>query len=416
MNLPPREVDPEKALRETERFWRAWCGRCAYHGEWREPVPRSLITLKGLTYAPTGGIVTAATTSLPEDVGGVRNWHYRYCWLRDATFTLFLLTGAGYLEEARSWREWLLRAVAGSPKQMQIMYGVRGERRLDEYEISWLGGYENSAPVRIGNAASNQKQLDVFGEVMNSMYHAHREGIENGAADWRLQSALMRFLESEWHKPDQGIWEIRGTAKHFTHSKMMAWVAFDRAIKLGVKRGHSVDGDLKRWRKIRDNIHQQVCKRGYNPKKKAFTQYYGSDQSDASILMMPLVGFLPATDERVRNTIQAVQRELVQDGFVLRYRPEKDQVDGLPGSEGAFLPCSFWLADCLHLIGRTDEARELFERLLALRNDLGLLSEEYDPKAHRQLGNFPQAFSHVALVNSAQILDEEPETTAHKSS
>jgi GH15 family glucan-1,4-alpha-glucosidase len=403
---PPREVDPEKALRKTERYWTDWSNRCEHHGEWREPVLRSLITLKGLTYAPTGGIVAAATTSLPEEIGGARNWDYRYCWLRDATFTLFALMGGGYLEEARSWREWLLRAVAGSPGQMQIMYGVCGERRLAEYTIDWLHGYENSAPVRIGNAASNQRQLDVYGEVMDSMYQAHRAGIETDDADWRMQAALTEFLESQWEQPDEGIWEVRGGAKQFTHSKMMAWVAFDRAVKLAESRESSADDEVKRWTKIRDEIHRQVCRRGYNRKVKAFTQYYGSDEMDASILMMPLVGFLPPTDERVQSTIEAVQRELLQDGFVLRYRASKNKVDGLPGPEGAFLPCSFWLANCLHLIGRTDEARELFERLLSLRNDLGLLSEEYDPIRKRQLGNFPQAFSHVAVVNTAQILSK----------
>jgi len=409
---PPREVDPEKALRETQRYWTDWSNRCEHHGEWREAVLRSLITLKGLTYGPTGGIVAAPTTSLPEEIGGVRNWDYRYCWLRDATFTLFALMGGGYLEEARSWREWLLRAVAGTPAQMQIMYGVCGERRLNEYTIDWLSGYENSAPVRIGNAASDQRQLDVYGEVMDAMYQAHCAGIETDEADWRMQVALMKFLESNWEQPDEGIWEVRGGAKQFTHSKMMAWVAFDRAIKLAKARHYSDGGDVERWRKIRDKIHRQVCRRGYNPRKKAFTQYYGSDEMDASILMMPLVGFLPPTDKRVQSTIEAVERELLRDGFVLRYRTKKKETDGLPGSEGAFLPCSFWLANGLHLIGRTDEARELFDRLLGLRNDVGLLSEEYDPVAKRQLGNFPQAFSHVALINSAQILGEKPGATA----
>lgn len=409
---PPREVDAEKALREAERYWNDWANRCQHHGEWREPVLRSLLTLKGLTYAPTGGIVAAATTSLPEEIGGVRNWDYRYCWLRDATFTLLALMGGGYLEEARSWREWLLRAVAGTPGQMQIMYGVRGERWLGERTIDWLAGYENSAPVRVGNAASNQRQLDVYGEVMDSMYQAHCAGIETDDADWRMQVALMKFLETTWEEPDEGIWEVRGGAKQFTHSKMMAWVAFDRAVKLAETRRNSGDRGVDRWRKVRDKIHRQVCRRGYNAKKKAFTQFYGSDEMDASILMMPLVGFLPATGERVRSTIEAVERDLLQDGFVLRYRAAKNKSDGLPGSEGAFLPCSFWLVNCLHLIGRTDEARELFHRLLDLRNDLGLLSEEYDPIAKRQLGNFPQAFSHVALVNTAQILGEQPEATA----
>jgi len=401
---PAREINPEHALRDTEEYWTSWSKQCCDQGPWREAVTRSLITLKGLTYAPTGGIVAAATTSLPEEIGGVRNWDYRYCWLRDATFTLVALIEAGYLEEARSWREWLLRAVAGSAAQMQIMYGVQGERRLDEFEIEWLSGFENSRPVRVGNAASEQFQLDVYGEVLDSMYRAHHAGIESSEIDWRLQAALINFLESKWQEPDEGIWEVRGDRQQFTHSKMMAWVAFDRAVKLIEECNCPGHQHLERWRKIRDEIHAQVCAQGYNAKKKAFTQFYGSEELDASLLMMPLVGFLPATDERVRQTIEAVERELMEDGFVLRYRPQANNVDGLPGSEGVFLLCSFWLADCLHLLGRTEDARALFERLLALRNDVGLLSEQYDPRAKRQLGNFPQAFSHTALVNTARIL------------
>jgi GH15 family glucan-1,4-alpha-glucosidase len=402
----PRAIHPEHALRQTEEYWTRWTKGCRAQGPWREAVVRSLITLKGLTYAPTGGIVAAATTSLPEEIGGVRNWDYRYCWLRDATFTLIALIEAGYLDEARSWREWLLRAAAGSAAQMQIMYGVKGERRLEEFEIDWLSGYEDSRPVRIGNAATKQFQLDVYGEVLDAMYRAHTAGIETNETDWRLQAALINFLESKWEEPDEGIWEMRGGRQHFTHSKMMAWVAFDRAVKL-IEHCHCAAGDnLERWQKIRDEIHAQVCARGYNAKKKAFTQFYGSEELDASLLMMPLVGFLPATDERVRHTIEAVERELVEEGFVRRYRPEANNLDGLPGSEGVFLLCTFWLADCLHLIGRTDDARNLFEKLLALRNDLGLLSEQYDPRAKRQLGNFPQAFSHVALVNTVRILGE----------
>jgi len=404
---PPRAIHPEHALQETEEYWQKWSSQCQAGGPWREAVVRSLITLKGLTYAPTGGIVAAATTSLPEEIGGVRNWDYRYCWLRDSTFTLVALMGAGYLEEACAWREWLLRAIAGTPSQMQIMYGVRGERRLEEYELPWLSGYENSKPVRVGNAASKQFQLDVYGEIMGSMYRAHRAGIEINETEWRMQVALMKFLESNWDKPDEGIWEVRGSRQHFTHSKMMAWVAFDRAVKLVKECNCVADEHLERWEKIRDRIHAEVCERGYNREKKAFTQSYGSDAMDASILMMPLTGFLPATDERVRNTVAAVQRELMVDGFVIRYRPQEKKVDGLPGREGVFLPCSFWLVDCLHLMGKTDEARELFERLLALRNDLGLLAEEYDPRAKRQLGNFPQAFTHVALVNTALGLSGE---------
>ncbi len=403
---PPKKVDPERALGQTESYWQKWSKGFAREGPWRDAVMRSLITLKGLTYAPTGGIVAAATTSLPEEIGGVRNWDYRYCWLRDATFTLLALMSAGYHEEACAWREWLLRAVAGSAAQMQIMYGVQGERRLAEYEIDWLSGYENSKPVRIGNAASSQSQLDVYGEVIDAMYQAHRAGLENSDADWRLQVALLEYLEGKWEKPDAGIWEVRGGAKQFTHSKVMAWVAFDRAVKLVHDCGCNADQNIERWKKIRDQIHREVCECGYNEKKKAFTQSYGSDAMDASILMMPIVGFLPPNDERVRNTIAAVERDLMEGGFVLRYRPQERKVDGLAGTEGVFLPCSFWLADCLHLIGRKKDARVLFERLLELRNDLGLLSEEYQPQEKRQLGNFPQAFSHVALVNTAAALSE----------
>ena len=400
----PRAINPEHALRDTVAYWKEWSGKCEPQGEWHEAVVRSLITLKGLTYAPTGGIVAAATTSLPEEIGGVRNWDYRICWLRDAAFTLYALMNAGYLEEARSWREWLLRAIAGSASQMQIMYGVHGERRLIEYEIPWLEGYENSKPVRVGNAASEQFQLDVYGEILGANYVAHRAGIQNSAADWRLQIELMEFLETKWREPDEGIWEVRGGRRQFTHSKMMAWLAFDRALKLVEHCDCAAEEHVERWAGIRDEIHRQVCERGYNPKKKAFTQFYGSEELDASLLMMPLTGFLPIEDERVVNTIEAIQRELVWDGFVLRYRTQGGNVDGLPGGEGVFLPCSFWLADCLHLMGRTAEARELFERLLSLRNDLGLLAEEYDPRAKRQLGNFPQAFTHVALINTANLL------------
>jgi GH15 family glucan-1,4-alpha-glucosidase len=411
---PARAINPDHALRDTEKYWQQWAQRCHRETPWDDAVVRSLITLKGLTYAPTGGLVAAATTSLPEEIGGVRNWDYRYCWLRDATFTLLGLIDAGYSDEAKSWREWLLRAIAGSASQMQIMYGVRGERRLDEYEIPWLSGYENSKPVRIGNAASNQFQLDVYGEVLDAMYQSHQAGIENREMDWRLQVELMRFLEANWQKPDEGIWEVRGGRKHFTHSKMMAWVAFDRAVKLVQECGCSAGENIKRWLNIRDQIHAEVCERGYSTTKKAFTQFYGSDVLDASVLMMPLIGFLPATDERLRGTIEAIERELMQDGFVLRYRPQEEGVDGLPGREGVFLPCSFWLADCLYLLGRKKEARELFERLLTLRNDLGLLSEEYDPIGKRQLGNFPQAFSHVALVNTARILTKKDAPAAQR--
>ncbi len=410
---PPKAVHAEHALRDTENFWNEWAGNCRVEHRWKDAVVRSLITLKGLTYAPTGGIVAAPTTSLPEQIGGVRNWDYRFCWLRDATFTLLALLHAGYQDEANSWREWLLRAIAGSPAQMQIMYGVRGERRLLEFELPHLAGYENSKPVRVGNAASEQFQLDVYGEVMDSVYQAHCAGLKTSEAAWRMQTALMRFLETAWEKPDEGIWEVRGGRRHFTHSKMMAWVAFDRAVKLVEGCDCEAEEHIERWREIRDQIHAQVCERGYHAKKNAFTQSYGSDALDASLLMMPLVGFLPPGDERVRNTIAAIERELVADGFVRRYLPEQ-AADGLPGGEGVFLPCSFWLADCLHLIGRTDEAEALFEGLLALRNDLGLLSEEYDPIAKRQLGNFPQAFTHVALVNTAQILSQKNAVAGHR--
>ncbi|MFN2474852.1 MAG: glycoside hydrolase family 15 protein [Chthoniobacterales bacterium] len=402
----PREVHAEHALADTESYWNDWASHCSLGGEWRDALVRSLVTLKGLTYAPTGGIVAALTTSLPEQIGGVRNWDYRYCWLRDATFTLVSLMEAGYLNEARAWRKWLLRAVAGTPAQMQIMYGASGERRLSEFELPWLTGYEGSQPVRVGNGAATQFQLDVYGEVLAAMYSADQAGIKSTEAEWRLLVALLQFLETKWEAPDHGIWEIRGEPQHFTHSKLMAWLAFDRAVKLVEECGCSAVDHLDRWREVRDKIHAQVCERGYNAKRKAFTQYYGSDELDASVLMMAHTGFLPPGDERFRNTVEAIERDLMEDGFVLRYRPEKQNVDGLPGTEGAFLLCSFWLADCLHLIGRKADARTLFERLLALRNDVGLLAEEYDPRAKRMLGNFPQAFSHVALINTARRLAE----------
>jgi GH15 family glucan-1,4-alpha-glucosidase len=404
---PPRKIDAEHALRDTEKFWNNWASRFQSKSRWRDAALRSLLVLKGLTYAPTGGLVAAPTTSLPEEIGGVRNWDYRYCWLRDATLILLVIMHAGYTEEANAWREWLLRAVAGSPAQMQIMYGVSGERRLNEYEIPWLTGYEKSTPVRVGNAASNQFQLDVYGEVIAAMFQAGRAGVKMTEPDWALMVALMKFLEAHWQDPDEGIWEVRGGRKHFTHSKMMAWVAFDRAIKMVQECGCAAAEHFERWQKVRAQIHAEVCSCGYNPKKKAFTQFYGSDALDASLLTMPLSGFLPASDERVRNTVEAIERELMHDGLVLRYLPHQCGVDGLPGREGVFLPCSFWLAMCWHLLDRKKEARELFERLLDLRNDLGLLSEEYDPTEKRQLGNFPQAFSHVALVACARHLSDE---------
>jgi GH15 family glucan-1,4-alpha-glucosidase len=404
---PPRKINPEHALSDTEVFWTVWAKQFRTENKWREAVVRSLITLKGLTYAPTGGLVAAPTTSLPEQIGGVRNWDYRYCWLRDAALILLVLMRAGYREEATSWRQWLLRAIAGSPMQMQPIYGVGGERRLDEFETPWLAGYEKSRPVRIGNKASNQFQLDVYGELLAAMWQADRAGIKTTEPDWALMVAIMKFLESHWQEPDEGIWEVRGGRQHFTHSKIMAWLAFDRAIRLIEDCKCAASEHLERWRKIRDQIHAQVCDLGYNTKKKAFTQVYGSDALDASLLTMPLVGFLSVSDERVRGTVEAIERELMRDGFVLRYRPQEKGIDGLPGTEGVFLPCSFWLANCWHLLGRKKEARELFERLLDVRNDVGLLSEEYDPRAKRLLGNFPQAFSHVALVSCARILGDE---------
>jgi GH15 family glucan-1,4-alpha-glucosidase len=412
--LPPKEVNVEDALRDTESYWHEWSQRYERTGPWQDAVMRSLITLKGLTYAPTGGIVAAPTTSLPERIGGPRNWDYRYSWLRDATFTLLALLSVGYQEEAKAWRQWLLRAIAGSASQTQIMYGVHGERRLNEFEVPWLSGYENSKPVRIGNAAANQFQLDIFGEVVDAMYNAHRAGIEMADPEWRMLVSLLDFLETKWNKPDCGIWEVRGRPRHFTHSKVMAWVAFDRAVKLVESCSCAANDHLERWKKLRDKIHHEVCRRGYNKKKKAFTQYYGSGAMDASVLTLPLVGFLPANDERIVNTIAAVERELFKDGFVVRYWPEEKKIDGLPGDEGVFLPCSFWLADCYHLIGRKKDARVLFQRLLDLRNDVGLLSEEYDPRKKRLLGNFPQAFTHVGLVNTAEMLSEKSEAASQQ--
>ena len=399
--LPPRPVDPWYSVETTAAWWEAWSAGCSYEGDHRDAVLRSLITLKALTYQPTGGIVAAPTTSLPEAIGGNRNWDYRYCWLRDATLTLEALMQGGYHEEAMAWRDWLLRAASGDVSRLQIMYGTAGERRLDEWEVDWLGGYEDSKPVRIGNAASGQYQLDVYGEVMSALHTACQFDGVTSRAMWDLQRALVEFIEKGWKEPDDGIWEVRGPRRHFTHSKVMAWVAVDRAVST-LESWPTLEGPTDKWRELRDEIHAEVCDKGFNKEKQAFTQYYGSDLLDASILMMPLVGFLPPEDPRVISTVEAVQRELVDDGFVLRYRTSDDgAVDGLTGREGAFLACSFWLVDCLHMIGRTEEAEAMFDRLLELRNDLGLLSEEYDPVLKRQVGNFPQAFSHVSLVNTA---------------
>jgi GH15 family glucan-1,4-alpha-glucosidase len=401
----PREIEPGRALRDTRSWWREWAEGHSYEGPWREDVLRSLIVLKALTYEPTGGIVAAPTTSLPEFLGGVRNWDYRFCWLRDAAFTLDALLEAGFTGEARAWRDWLLRAIAGDPADIQIMYGVAGERRLTEFEVPWLPGYMGSKPVRIGNAASDQSQLDVFGEVMDALYHAEELGLEAEARSWAIQKKLLEHLESNWREPDNGIWEVRGPRRHFTHSKVMAWVAADRAARAVYSHA---DGSVNRWRRLRDEIHDEVLLQGFDPELKSFVQSYGEKKLDASLLLIPLVGFLPASDERVRGTVEAVERELCEDGFVMRYRHDDDteNVDGLPPGEGAFLPCTFWLADNLNLMGRHDDAVELFERLLGLRNDLGLISEEYDTQNRRLVGNFPQAFTHVELVNTALNLSQ----------
>jgi GH15 family glucan-1,4-alpha-glucosidase len=400
----PQPVNPREALEDTERFWREWANRCTVTGEWAEPVRRSLITLKALTYAPTGGIVAAPTTSLPEKIGGVRNWDYRYCWLRDATLTLLALMDAGYYDEAKAWREWLVRAVAGSPEQMQIMYGIAGERRLPEWEIGWLPGYEESRPVRVGNAAAVQVQLDVYGEVMDAFYQARNVGLAAHDAAWDVQRVLLSHLEKVWLQPDEGIWEVRGPPRHFTYSKVMAWVAFDRAVKM--IEGFGVHGPVDHWRMLRDRIHDDVCKNGFSAKRGCFVQSYGSEELDAALLLIPITGFLPATDPRIVSTVEAIQRELTVDGLVHRYLTH-ESVDGLPPGEGVFLACSFWLVDNLCLQRRWAEARVLFDRLVALTNDVGLLAEEYDPVARRFLGNFPQAFSHIALITTALNLSEE---------
>ena len=401
----PDHVEAEEALADTLDYWNEWSGRFAMEGRWRDDVLRSLLTLKALTFAPTGGIVAAPTTSLPEALGGVRNWDYRYCWLRDATLTLLAFLRAGYLDEARAWREWLLRAIAGSATDIQIMYGVAGERRLIELELPWLAGYEGSQPVRIGNGASDQRQLDVYGEVIDALHLARVKGLEASDDAWAIASKLFDWLETAWLEPDEGIWEVRGPRRHFTHSKVMAWVAFDRAVKAVEKLGRN--GPAGRWRATRDAIKADVLAKGFNSDVGSFVQYYGSDRLDASLLLVPLVGFLPSNDERVLGTVRAIERDLMRDGFVERYRADAEnvEVDGLPPGEGVFLPCSFWLVAVLARQGRLDEAVELYERLLALRNDLGLISEEYDPERGRLVGNFPQAFTHIALVETAFSLN-----------
>jgi GH15 family glucan-1,4-alpha-glucosidase len=404
---PPDAVDPELALRETMDYWSDWSSQCVYAGDWEEEVHHSLIVLKALTFAPTGGIVASPTTSLPEKIGGERNWDYRYCWLRDATLTLLAFLNAGYLDEARAWRVWLLRAAAGDPAALQIMYGVAGERRLTEVTLDWLPGYEGSQPVRVGNAASEQFQLDVYGEVLDALHQGRVRDLEVSKEAWALQRRLLTFLEEAWKEPDEGIWEVRGPRRHFTHSKVMAWVAFDRGVQ-AVERFDRA-GPVERWREVRTAIHREVCERGFDADLNSFTQSYGSKRLDASLLMIPLVGFLPADDPRMIGTVAAIEQGLVRDGFVYRYTHDEDvsSVDGLPPGEGAFLPCTFWLADNLALQGRIDDGLAIFRRLLDLRSDLGLLAEEWDVATRRQLGNFPQAFTHVALVNTAFNLDQQ---------
>ena len=390
------------ALAETEAFWTEWSGRCTYRGEWRAEVQRSLITLKALSYAPTGGIVAAPTTSLPEQLGGSRNWDYRFCWLRDATFTLLALMHAGYHDEARAWGAWLRRSVAGTPAQVQTLYGLAGERWIMEWEVPWLAGYQGARPVRIGNAASTQVQLDVYGELLDALYQEVHGGLVKPDAGWDLVTGLIGHLSEIWQDPDESIWEVRGGARHFTFSKAMAWVAVDRAIRAAEE--FALDGPLDEWRALRTQIHDAVCEQGFNAAKGAFVQYFGAEELDASLLLLPLVGFLPVDDPRMRGTVEAIGRELLVDGLVQRYRTEHG-TDGLPPGEGLFLACSFWYVDCLVLLGHHHEARALFGKLLALCNDVGLLAEEYDPAEQRQLGNFPQAFSHLALINTALNLE-----------
>jgi GH15 family glucan-1,4-alpha-glucosidase len=401
----PEAVDAEAALRDTEEYWLNWAGTLLSDGDYHAEINESLVVLKAMTYAPTGGIVAAPTTSLPESIGGARNWDYRFCWLRDATLTLLAMLKAGSRDEAVTWSQWLLRAVAGDPADIQIMYGLGGERRLDERVLGWLSGYEGSGPVRVGNAASQQLQLDVYGEILDAIYQLRVDGAPPDDNIWSLMKKLLEWLENGWRREDTSIWEVRGPLRHFTHSKVMAWVAFDRAVRSHDELG--LDGPVERWRVLREEIHADVVTHAWSERKQAFTQSYGSEDLDASILLMPHLGFMPATDDRFRSTVDAIRRELVMDGLVIRYRPRDDgAVDGLPYGEGVFLPCSFWLADVLALQGDVDGGRELFERLLDLRNDVGLLSEEYDPRAGRMLGNFPQAFTHLAVINTAFVLRE----------
>lgn len=396
LRIPPAR-DPHTSLARTENHWRDWSARSTVEGKYAAPIRRSLITLKALAYEPTGGIVAAPTTSLPEHLGGTRNWDYRYCWLRDATITLLAMMRGGYFDEARAWRSWLARVMAGAPEQLQIMYGIAGERRLPEWEVGWLPGYQDAAPVRIGNNAAGQLQLDVYGEVMNALHLARVGGLQNDDTTWNVQCEMLEHLETIWQDPDEGIWETRGGRQHFTFSKVMAWVAFDRAVRSA--ESFNLPAPLDHWREIRDQIHAQVCEKSWNPTLNAFTQIYGGDELDASVLLLPQVGFLPPTDPRVIGTLAATEKYLMRDGFVMRYRTTEFD-DGLPPGEGTFLACSFWMVDNLAMQGRVEEAETMYERLLALANDVGLLAEEYDPAAKRLVGNFPQAFSHVALVHT----------------
>jgi GH15 family glucan-1,4-alpha-glucosidase len=408
----PRRVNPVNTLADCEKRWKRWSGRLKYKGKYHDSVERALITLRALIFRPTGGITAAVTTSLPEHIGGVRNWDYRYCWLRDTTFTLLALSNAGYFDEAAAWQDWLLRALAGSPEQVQIMYGLKGERQLVEWEVDWLPGYENSRPVRVGNAASVQVQLDIYGEMMDSFYHAQQSMGRHTEADFHVLRLLLEHLESIWELPDEGIWETRGGKQQFTYSKMMAWVAFDRAVLLAEQRQY--EAPLEKWKTIRETLHSEICANAFNKRKNSFVQAYGSTQLDASLLLMPVVGFLPGTDPRVKGTVKAIEHELMPDGLVMRYNTQKVR-DGLPPGEGVFLACSFWMVSALKSVGRLRDARALFERMLKLSNDLGLYSEEYDIKNKRLVGNFPQAFSHIALVNAAFDLADGPQTRARAS-